>query len=380
MFRIQVITCLTGCILAVSGLLYKSVKTSMDVKDVASEGSIGILFYIDWILNRKFISIVMNHIVKDRGFFINRYLSKILELSEAGINLKQFYFIKLSVLIVSAALFAAVMSSNINYHTRRIIETLEIETIWAAIGTSPLNKPDYKLYKHIYNKLDSKSLWRKNYQEQHYIVEEVVTKIFNTSDSKEIDEKTKWFLDIFTKTQSIENKYMDYALGILISFCLPDLFLLVKWLIIGAIYKREVIKLEYVFELLAKVDGMKTIDIVRQLEKSSKIYSRYFQEFLQIFSFDKRRAFALLKDKNIKSLANLSGILEIYSMTDKEIAMQILEREIIERDEAVLMTADETVDLIDIIAFLSIVPIVYELAGLMLKPMLDMVYRAFELV
>lgn len=378
MSRIPVITCLMGCILALLGVLYRPVKTSEEVKDKAGGGSM--LIYIDRILGLRCISTAMNLIVKNKSFFINRYLAKLLELSEAGINIKQFYLIKFIVLILTAALASAVIHSNAIYNTRMIIETSGNESIFTAIGTSTFHKPDYKLYRQIYAKVDSKSLLRRSYPEQNIMVREVVAQIIDSCDSKDINETAIWFLNIFSNTEANVRIHMEYILWILGSFCFPDLLLFIRWLIIGSVYKREVVKLEYVFELLARVDGMKTIDIVKQLEKSSKIYSKYFCEFLQIFIFDKRRAFTLLKGKNIKSLSRLSGILEVYSMTDKEIAMQILEREIMERDEAILLTIDENIDFIDIIAFLSIVPIVYELARLILNPMLDMVYRAFELV
>ncbi len=61
-------------------------------------------------------------------------------------------------------------------------------------------------------------------------------------------------------------------------------------------------------------------------------------------------------------------------------AIQILDRETMERDEQMIITAEESIDFIDLVAFLCIVPIVYELARLMLDPMLNMVYKAFDFV
>ena len=76
----------------------------------------------------------------------------------------------------------------------------------------------------------------------------------------------------------------------------------------------------------------------------------------------------------------MANILEIYTLSDREIALQVLEREVMERDEAIIITADETIDFIDLVAFMSIVPLVYELARLMLNPMLEVVYKAFEFI
>jgi hypothetical protein len=51
-----------------------------------------------------------------------------------------------------------------------------------------------------------------------------------------------------------------------------------------------------------------------------------------------------------------------------------------ERDESLLITSEESIDFVDLVAFLSIAPLVYELARLMLSPMLDIIYKAFEFI
>jgi hypothetical protein len=217
-------------------------------------------------------------------------------------------------------------------------------------------------------------------KQKYYIVKEAISESLKTSDKYLIDKKTAWFIKTWIEAGNV--KVINYygIIIILLSLFFPELLMIMRWLLRGCIYKKEIIKLEYIFELLARVDGIKTLDIIYELEKSSKIYSNYLHEFATMYQYDKQSGFDYLKNRNIKSLSKMVNVLEIYSLADKELALEILEREVMERDESIIITADETIDFIDLVAFLSIVPLVYELARLMLNPMLDIVYKAFEFI
>ena len=73
-------------------------------------------------------------------------------------------------------------------------------------------------------------------------------------------------------------------------------------------------------------------------------------------------------------------MLRVFSTTDRALALQILKRNMMEREEELLLTAEEDVDVVDLIAFVSIVPILLNLANLLMKPMLEMIYQAFNVV
>ena len=102
---------------------------------------------------------------------------------------------------------------------------------------------------------------------------------------------------------------------------------------------------------------------------------------MEMFKTEKDIALEALKHsvKNSR-FSKLVDILRVYSMTDKKLALQILERHRLEKEEEILLTAEEDMDLVDLIAFLSIIPILLQLASLLLKPMLDMIYEAFRFV
>ncbi len=375
---LMIFVILLGTLLIASGVLYKAVKLRVCIER-AKEGGVPLLALLERITNYKIISVPLNFISKDKKMLMNRYLTKILELSEAGISLSQFYFLKILCLISFTGFFLAILYSNTVYHAQIIIETSDFDQI--MLGSSdPVDHTKYELYRQILDRIDSEKLSGSTYEQKYNMVEAIIAEQLNTSDERLLDEKTKWFLDVRQKVKLLGTFHFKHLIVIILSSFVPDIFFIIRWLIRGSVYKREIIKLEYVFELLARVDGIKTLDIINQLERSSKIYSKYFREFSHLFKYDKVKAFKSLKIRNIKTLTKMANIIEIYSRTDKEIALQILEREIIERDEAIIMTADETVDFIDLAAFLSIVPLVYELARLMLDPMLDIVYKAFDYI
>lgn len=379
MFRLlMIILSLTGIILIVTGLLVKVVKASIPYEKSKNKKTT-FLGLLERVTENKIIAVPLSFISKDKKIWANKYLCKLLELSEVGLNLKQAYFLKFLCLITCTVFLLAVSYSNMFYQTKILIETTDSESVMTDHSNSSI-KSKYKLYNRIHKKIDFDILSLKKYEDQYTMVEEAVTECLSVSDKKIIEEQTEWFIDTWNKARQIKPFQREYLLFVFVFFFIPDVYFVLSWLIKGSVYKREIIKLEYVFELLAGVDGIKTLDIINQLEKSSKIYSKYFLEFSHLFKYDKNRAFNFLKSRNIKSLAKMANILEIYSLTSKDIAMQVLEREVIERDEAIMMTADETVDFIDLVAFLSIVPLVYELARLMLNPMLDMVYKAFEYI
>ncbi len=375
---LMIFAALLGILLIASGVLYNAVRPSVYIER-EKEGKPPLLFLLERVTKHKIISAPLNFISKNKKTLVNRYLTKILELSEAGISLSQFYFLKFLCLLFFTGLFLAILYSNTAYQAKIIVETSGSDQI--LFGRSEtVDHTKYQLYKQILENIDSRKLSGSIYSEKYNMVEDVIAEQLNTSDRHLLDEKTKWFLDTWQKVKLIETFHLKHLIAMIPSSFIPDMFFIISWLIKGSVYKREIIKLEYVFELLSKVEGIKTLDIINQLERSSKIYSKFFREFSHLFKYDKVKAFNFLKNRNIKSLTKIANILEIYSRTDKEIALQILEREIIERDEAIIMTADETVDFIDLAAFLSIVPLVYELARLMLDPMLDIVYKAFDYI
>ncbi|EPR14345.1 hypothetical protein [Ruminiclostridium papyrosolvens] len=364
---------IVGVLAVFCGLSFKVIKISKNTKRKNITG------VIESVEENIFVKTFLDVLTKNKGLWLNRFEARVLELSEVGISLRRLYLIKVLCFLLCIVVFSAIRCTNMGYEQRLVIENTEKENS-LFYSTKSQDNRQYRFYRVVLTKVGKDVLESSDDTELYHLVEEKVAEVLNSSDKQEIDENTRWFIDKWEDTQKIGFFKSGYMWLILISLFLPDIFLVIRWLVKGALYKKEIIKLEYIFELLARIDGIKTLDIIYELEKSSKTYQDWLRQFAVIFRYDKRKGFDYLKNKNVKSLSKFTDIIEIYSLHDKEVALQILDREAIERDEAIIMVADETLDFIDLIAFISIVPLVYELARLMLNPMLDIVYKAFEFI
>lgn len=367
-----------GMVLFLSGLCFKILKTggNLPAKALKSKTT----GFLEKITSGAMLHKFLDWLAEEKTIPANKLFRKLLETGEAGITLQQIYFLKLVCLLTSVGLVLILGYTNMTYEEKAIIETSRTASVYSGLQ-SGTEKSGYLLYRQVEEGLNkSGGFDTAGYAEKYTRVEAELSERLNMTDERALNEYTGWFLKTYDKVSKLHLIDLSHILIMISAFFLPELVLAMRWLIRGCVYKREIIKLEYIFELLARVDGIKTLDIIRQLEKSSKIYSKYLDEFAQVFIYDKKRAFEYLKGSNIKGLKQLAKVLEVYSLADKNIALQILEREVMERDEAIMITADETVDFVDLIAFLSIVPLVYELVRLMLNPMLNMVYRAFEFI
>lgn len=362
-----------GIIAIVCGLNFKVVRVSK--KNYRK--SISSVF--ESLEANRLIKKLLDIFTRNRELWFNRLETRILELSEVGINLKRLYLLKIICLILCTVIFIAIRYTNVGYEQKLMIQDTGKNNS-VLFSQTEQDETQYRFYKMVLSKAGKENLEMADNAGLFRLVEEKVAQVINSSDQREIDEKTSWFIDKWKNTQKIDFFKPKYMFLILISLFLPDIFLVIRWLVKGALYKKEIIKLEYIFELLARIDGIKTLDIIYELEKASKIYAVWLRQFAAIFRYDKMKGFKYLQKKNVKSLSKFTDIMEIYSIHDKEVALQILDREAMERDESIIMVADETLDFIDLIAFLSIVPLVYELALLMLNPMLDIVYKAFEFI
>ncbi len=368
-----------GLLMVICGIIYKLPGVTTGFQKLKAREAKTISDVLESITSKNIISKILNYLARDKDFFLNKSITRLIELSEAGLNLQQLYFVKFICLILCAILTIVIGYTNTINQTKHIV-ALSAEEKSALYQDDTYEQSRYELYKKILDGVGKDSLGSATNTEKYYLVEEEIAEYLNTSDEQTIRKKTEWFLKTWTEVQKLSSFKYYYLLIIFTATFLPELLLILRWLLRGCVYKKEIIKLESIFELLARVDGVKTIDIINELEKSSKIYSKYLSKFSAMFKYNKQTAFDFLKSKNIKGLSKMANILEVYSLSDKELAIQILEREAMERDEQMIITAEESIDLIDLVAFLSIAPLVYELTRLMLDPMLDIVYKAFEFI
>ncbi len=367
-----------GLSMIVSGIVINKLKPITGINNAKTKKYQEVHDMLENISSKGLLGKLLNYLARNKEFFLNKFIIKILELSESGISLQQLYFLKIGCIFLCTLLVIVMGYTNKINQIKLITAYAEEKSIISKDNS--YNPEKYQLYKEILEGIGEEKLSKANSVEKYNLVENKMGEYINTEDVQTLQEKTDWFLKSRSEIEKIRTFNEYYIIIIIAATFLPELFLIIKWLLRGCIYKKEIIKLEYIFELLARVDGIKTIDIINELTKSSKIFSKYMNEFATMFQFNKLSAFDYLKSRNIKGLSKMANILEIYSMSDKELAIQILDRETMERDEQMIITAEESIDFIDLVAFLCIVPIVYELARLMLDPMLNMVYKAFEFV
>jgi hypothetical protein len=367
-----------GTLTLVTGLIYRPFRLNQKLIQPRNEIKTNIIVaFVDRLNRLILIRSLIRRLANNRSLLLNRLMNKELELSESSISIEQFYTIKLISVLICTVLVLGVRATNIEQQRKYLVCTSNDGSYEEVI----YDEGRYNLYCRISGALPDKIQKDQGVKGQEEAVEYAVSKLLESNDKASCREKADWFLKTQKKVNSIEFINYKHVFIIIGSFFITDIVFLMMWLLRGYSYKREIIKLEYILELLAGIDGIKTSDIVLELQKASKSYQRLLGRFLYIFNSDKRQAFAYLKKSaGNTSMAKLAEVLELYSLTDKTVAMQILERAAMERDEAAVITADETLDIVDLIAFASVVPLIYEIAHLMLSPMLDMIYRAFQYV
>jgi len=163
------------------------------------------------------------------------------------------------------------------------------------------------------------------------------------------------------------------VLIVLIAFFAPEIVLLLNGVLQRSQYKRELVKLEGIFELLGGT-GMKTDEIVKELAGCSGRYRRHFNSLLKEFHTDREKAISnLIEAGSARGFARFVEMLRVYSLNDKKTALDILARERTSREQQLLLEAVEDTDLLDLIALFAILPLFYEMFNMLLKPILSVV-------
>lgn len=316
----------------------------------------------------------------ESGFF-HRTAARLLARSESSLSVHGLFLAKIASLILVAILVIGIRYTNMEITKQAIIArpstTINIFTGQAVADYAR----NVELYIAVLKNIGEKKLQRFDDDKILESAERVLPEILKTSDLGTIKEQAAMFLSTFRKVNSIP--LLDYwtLLVIIFSFWLPEAFLLSKRLLLTSVYRKEVIKLENIFELLGSVRGIKTFDILKEMAKASNIYRRHLTLCMEQFKTEKEEALESLKS-SVRStrFAKLVDVMRVFSLTDRKLALQILERNRFEQEEDMLITAEEDVDAVDLIAFISIVPVVWLLINLLLKPMLDTIFEVFKYV
>jgi hypothetical protein len=309
------------------------------------------------------------------------YTQRIIKRSESRLTANSLLFAKLLSLIIIVLLVTLVRSTNISATRQSIIaEGMTSANIFTGNTANDITK-SIETYAAILDEIGEKAIRELDDTQILEHVKKVLPGILKTDDKSVINRQSSIFLDTYKKVIGIPLFNYWSVIAIIFSLWIPEAFLMLKSLVLAGMYRKEAVKLENVFELLGNVQGIKTIDILSEMGKASRVYRKHIISCIDKFKTDREAALMLLKESLYNTrFKRLTDVMRIFCITDRSLAMQILEKNRIEQEEDMLMSAQEDVDTVDIIAFVSVVPVIWLLANLMLKPMLDTIFEAFRYV
>lgn len=375
MDQLIAILMLAGIAAVIIGLIYRLFPKQKDYS------SLRITEKINSLASSKPLKPLLSILSGSKTSFTHRTAARLLARSESSLSVYGLLLTKIAALFLVAILVIGIRYTNMELTKQAIIArpstAISIFTGQAAADYSR----NVELYFSVLKSIGIENLQRLDDDKILESAQRALPEILRTSDPATVKERAEIFLETFRKVSSIP--LLDYwsLLVILFSFWLPEAFLLSKRLLLTSMYRKEVIKLENIFELLGSVRGIKTFDILKEMAKASSIYRKHLTLCMEQFKTEKEEALESLKS-SVRStrFAKLVDVMRVFSLTDRNLALQILERNRFEQEEDMLITAEEDVDAVDLIAFLSIVPVVWLLINLLLKPMLDTIFEVFNYV
>ena len=318
-------------------------------------------------------------LVGSRRGRLYRFYAALLEKLDAGMKVETLYLLKLSALFTAAVLLAAIRITNVNAEKTDIILKQPISMILPGEDAFANYCDNLELYREVIKKAGKRALGKLDESKRLDAVKRALDSVSNEKNTRYNHEKA--YLIALAFKQAGRIRVVNWRLIVFIGACfwLPECLLAVRRLMLGSLYRKEVVKLENIFELLGSIKGFKSIDMIREMGASSKVYRKQLESCMELFKTEKQLALDRLKAESRNSrFSRMADILRIYALTDKAVALQILERSKLEKEEQLLVTAEEDLDIMDVIAFLSIVPILVGLADLIMRPMLDVIYEAFR--
>lgn len=329
---------------------------------------------------------ILGFITKDKNFILNKFGLISLKCSETNLSLQALYIVKIFCMVLITSTILVINYTNLDITKVNIISkagsNIDVLQSFGSQKSSSDSGYNYSLYHTILDRVNDEGKFEKmDDKSKREHLSEIMQGLIHSSNKEDIEYNVQKFLSTWYALKRIHLFDWKIFLTAILSFFSPEIFLLLKWLLLGSVYRKEVIRLENIFELLGSMEEFKTTDILEQMAKGSRRYRKHMRECRELFQTDRRLAVESLKaaTKN-KKMSELVDTIRIYSLVDKKLAMDILAKNRRSKAEGILITADEDMDWLDIAAFVGITPLLYELANLMLKPMLDMVFEAFKYV
>jgi len=364
----------TGILILSAGLLLRSRPVKLNFHDLLKHTRINSL------ASRMPFKPILDFFTRNRSGYLYKLEKRVIDRAESTLTVQSLYLIKAMTFLLVLLLILLVRFTNLGVMKQAIISR-PMDTVNIFTGSAAVDyKRNADLYIQILKKIGQDALKQMDDDTILKKARNILPEILKSS-TDAVEEQANVFLAAYRKTSSLPLMNTQSIMIILISFWLPELVLISKRLLLINLYRKEVVKLENILELLGTVQGIKTIDILKEMAKASRIYRKHLNRCIEQFKVEKEAALESVRGSiHNTRFARLVDVMRVFSLTDRKLAMQILERNRLEQEEEMLITAQEDIDAIDLVAFLSIIPVVYLLINLLLKPMLDTIFEVFKYV
>jgi hypothetical protein len=309
-----------------------------------------------------------------------------LKKTESTLSVREIYFLQFCTLIFSLVVYSSVSLTNFSIEKNGFIEQ-KIESLKnnVNIGTQvkSFNLETYSLIKEsgatirseiskIFKTQDgSKKVTNVNYEKYKEVVKESFENRKISLSSDELDFVSSVFADIYNFQQNLIN--LDFFLIMLAFYFSPVIFLYLRRFILKSAFVMDIQKMEAIAQMLMEIKGIKTIDLLKELESVTLYYKKNISTCIENFQQDKELSLLDLK-KSIsnKRMSSLIDTIITFSLSDKTLANSILERNVKEQQDQALFLASEDLEQGNIICILSVIPIIYYAFMLMIEPLLPL--------
>jgi len=316
---------------------------------------------------------IIGIILPKKGKRLARKL-KILEKSETDVTLDRLYAYKIVSLIAVVLIYLSVSATNINGLIDA--ELAKKSPFMTFDETQERISRNCTVYKNVVKELGNDAMSEIARNRNAEALKKALERMNITGENAE--QSAAYIMDAYDRVSKI--RLVDYKILLvaLLSFFIPEIILTINGLMKRSKNNRELIKAQGIFEMLARMN-VKTHEIIREIAESMDFYKKNLDEFLERYQADRQKAITVLKNQvNSKRFKKFVDIIQVYSMYDRNIAIEMLEREKAEREQELMLVSMEDVDFIEIIAILAIMPLLWELFNLMLKPVMTVVMDTFS--
>lgn len=289
-------------------------------------------FKLEALAGSRALKPILSLFTSNRNSAVYRFNEQIISSSETDMSVQALYLLKLASVILIAIVILLIRYTNIDIMKSTIISKSSASFDLFSEATPSDYAYNLALYNAIVKRIGTQALQKLDDNKKLEAVKEIIPVLIQSNDTSLVDERAETFVKTYNSVQQITLLDWSSLLSIFLSFWLPELLLFLKRLLLSNMYKKEIIKLENVFELLGSIQNFKTIHIIDEMEKSSKPYSKHLRNCIDLFKTDKETALETLK-LSVKSnrFSKLVDVMRIYALVDKTLAIQILERNRLEK-------------------------------------------------